>query len=745
MDDKPSMFGTISSGKKSSTEKRIVLNNCQGGIGIKIVGGITSSGPSYGIFVKKIIAGSVADKNGFLKEGDKITYVNNDSLHQVTNEKAMSILLNAAKVGTVFLLIQRGKEVVQEYGQLLNILINEPAKYGSHSGNRGPGHSMVMPPTSLQKRSWVLANDRMSPISVGSMSPRGTEVGNYINKGVDQSSTTDMLVNGERPASFADSNVDSGLQSSSSTLKSLTSMMVAYIPILNGLGMSIAGGINHIEGPIVTVKELVNGGDVFNDGQIKAGDQIISINNESFLNVTHEEAKMKLTQVKLRAEHEFEITYVPKAMIIKGGGFPDVKEPTHVCETRTNQQRSSSLTFDNHDPDHNANHGPSQSYPGNNFSSLKQATTPPSSIPFYLQEDLQEFLLSSAAKNVTSSVARKLPKRRLSLETSSKLRMEKLEAALGYLGVELTTKQQMQIRRRLHVDAAGHVSYGDFVDVLQEVLNVELKDRSGLLSRSKMQSALHGLQMNGSPLVQLSPVVDQTPTDSCIAELTRQRDNALAEADLLKQKLDLKTSLAVSEAKKLESIKRTAEDALDESLALKDQVYLARRATEAAERRDEDYEKVIKLLENELHLSKIQDIPQQQELEDLQKKIVVLGCQLRKNEVMKRTYEVVTQKLLTLADQVYDYLVHEAKSPFSQAPGSVPSYLSQNAMLQKLGEEARDVARGVRVLLEEEPLPFGWEEAYTKEGEHYYVNHVNQVTSWLHPVTHTTKIQNDNM
>ena len=80
-------------------------------------------------------------------------------------------------------------------------------------------------------------------------------------------------------------------------------------------------------------------------------------------------------------------------------------------------------------------------------------------------------------------------------------------------------------------------------------------------------------------------------------------------------------------------------------------------------------------------------------------------------------------------------------SPTSpQTPGSPPSYPSQRAMLQKLADEALDVARGVRVLLEEEPLPFGWEEAYTNEGERYYINHMNQVTSWLHPVTHMTKV-----
>ena len=751
-------FETVPSAKKSPAEKRIVLNNCQGGIGIKIVGGKTSGGPSYGIFVKRIIAGSVAEKTGVLKEGDKIIHVNNESLHEATNEKAMSVLVNAAKAGTVTLLVERSTFAAQEYNKLLGVLSNRPVKYGDFSGSHSLERSTVVSPTLMEKRSWVLANGRMSPMSSGNMSPRGLEFGKGDTKGGDLSNTVDMLINSERPASLAESNVDSGLQSSSSTLKSLTNVMVTHIPITNGLGMSITGGTNHSDGPVVIVKELVNGGDVFHDGQIQPGDQIVSINGESFLNVTHEEAKMKLTQVKLRAKSEFEITYVRQGMVSREPSFGESNlvgtgEPvaTVVGKTETNKQVESSRLFDQHNLDENDNYHMTQSYPNptNHFSSIMQSSIQPSSIQFYLQQDLRGTRESSTPRDTMSDTARKPPKRRLSLAPASKLRVEKLEVALSYLGIELTAEQQKEIRGKLHVDVSGCVSYGDFVDVVQDVLCVELNDHSGVLSRTKLQFALSGLQKNEAPLVQTSPVARQVSPnfmDSRIADLTRQRDNALAEVNLLKRQLDEKQSLTLSEVEQMERIKRTAEEALEESMTLKDQVYLARQATEAAERRDEDYEQVIRLLEDELRLVKTQGTPKQQEVQDLQKKVVVLGCQLRKNEVMKRTYEVSTQKLLTLADRVYEYLKHGGVSPASssispQTPGSPPSYLPQRAMLHKLADEALDVAHGVRVLLEEEPLPFGWEEAYTNEGERYYINHMSQVTSWLHPVTHTTKVR----
>ena len=743
-------FDVGPSGTKSPAEKRIVLNNCQSGIGIKIAGGKTSSGPSYGIFVKRIIAGSTAEKSGLLKEGDKIVHVNNESLHEATNEKAMSVLLNASKMGTVTLLVDRSVTATEEYDRLLGVLNNSSIKYGNFSTMTK--RSAVVSPTLMEKRSWVLANGRMSPMSSGNMSPRGLEGGRHGTKSGNPTNTAEMLVNGERPASLAESMVDSGLQSSSSTLKSLTNLMVAHIPVKNGLGMSITGGTNHSDGPVVIVKELVNGGDIFCDGQIKAGDQIVSINGESFLNVTLEEAKMKLAQVKLRAETEYEITYahqeglIGREMSFGDSNFGDYHSsaggtiPTLVDRSESSPQAKN---YYEQNRDENGNYSTFQSSPNasNHFSPLMQSSIQPSSIPFYLQQDLRGPCESTTPKDTTLNTSRKPPKRRLSLAPSSKLRIEKLEVALNYLGIELTSEQQKEIRRRLHIDVRGCVSYGDFVDVVQDVLNVELSNHSSILSRSKLQFALNNLQKKEMGKQTLPSVAD-----SRIVELTRQRDDALAEIDLLKRQLEQKRNLRLLETEQMESMKRTAEEALEESMALKDQVHLARQATEAARSRDEDYEQIIKLLEDELHRVKMQDNSEQQQLQDLQKKVVVLGCQLRKNEVVKRTYEVATQKLLALADRVYNSLKHGARSPTTsstspQAHGSPPSYLPQGATLQKLADEALDVSRGVRVLLEEEPLPFGWEEAYTNEGERYYINHLSQVTSWLHPVTNTTNLR----
>jgi len=47
----------------------------------------------------------------------------------------------------------------------------------------------------------------------------------------------------------------------------------------------------------------------------------------------------------------------------------------------------------------------------------------------------------------------------------------------------------------------------------------------------------------------------------------------------------------------------------------------------------------------------------QKELEDLQRRLVVLGCQLRKSEVSKRSYEVAVDKLTKFVEVDFVFTV----------------------------------------------------------------------------------------
>lgn len=681
----------------SCTEHRIVLNNCRNGIGIKIVGGKTSSGENHGIFVKRVVFGSVAEKSGLLKEGDKLSYVNNESMKDVTSERAIAILLNAARGGTVTLTVERSLKSIKEYENLVGIV--KSSSLFDQNSNR----SMVVSPTSLEKRSWILANGRMSPML---SEPLPKAVGTFYHK--------NALVTDEQSGLSAESMVDSGLQSSTSTMKSLSDVKVAHVLVRNGLGINVTGGTNHPDGPGVVVNELVYGGDAHQNGKIKPGDLLVSINGETFLNATHEQANMKLSQVKLKAEKEFVINYLPQR-IDTGNSLLKSNKYDEIFSTNT-----------------------SDSNLGSHFNSINQPPLQSSSVPTYLQQDLE---ISQGSPKVLLNSTRKPPKRRLSLPPSSKLQYDKLQVALSQLGVALSSEQSTMIRDRMNIDLHGCVLYGDFVEVVRDVLHTEVNSKNNVFHG---ECALNGEDYSKSPSRQEQ---SSNAIEIEMNQIRKERDRAFSEIKILKQLLREKQQIKSYEAEEMEIMKRTTEEALEESLAFKDEVHLAQQANKAAATREEEYEEIIKLLEDKIHHLTLRKTCDQKEFEEIQKKVVILGCQLKKSEVAQKVYEVVTQKLLTFADHVNEVLGHTdasvvlkpslQTSRMSHKKISTPPCRSDHEILNKLREESVDVTKAVRMLLEEQPLPFGWEEAYTVEGDRYYVNHLDQLTSWLHPVTHS--------
>ncbi|KAI1896630.1 hypothetical protein AGOR_G00096750 [Albula goreensis] len=190
-----------------------------------------------------------------------------------------------------------------------------------------------------------------------------------------------------------------------------------------------------------------------------------------------------------------------------------------------------------------------------------------------------------------------------------------------------------------------------------------------------------------------------------------------------------------------------AKAAVEETRALRARIHLAEAAQKQARGMEMDYEEVIHLLEAEIAEMKSQMADQpthaKEEKQDFKKRIAVLECQLRKSESAKKGFEVSTGKLLQFVEIVQDFLSENQASlrnysdPKTGMPQAVATRFGRKTpwTASALAVEAKELTRSIRAILEVDCLPYGWEEAYTADGIKYFINHVTQTTSWVHPVT----------
>ncbi|XP_037057079.1 syntaxin-binding protein 4 [Peromyscus leucopus] len=195
--------------------------------------------------------------------------------------------------------------------------------------------------------------------------------------------------------------------------------------------------------------------------------------------------------------------------------------------------------------------------------------------------------------------------------------------------------------------------------------------------------------------------------------------------------------------KAIEEAKAVAE----ETRALRSRIHLAEAAQRQAHGMEMDYEEVIHLLEAEISELKAQlaDYSDQnkESVQDLRKRVTVLDCQLRKSEMARKTFKASTERLLHFVEAAQEVLL-DSSAPLSSLSERRAGFASQTSLPQ-LGRngrsfpatlllESKELVRSVRAILDMDCLPYGWEAAYTADGIKYFINHVTQTTSWIHPM-----------
>ncbi|XP_076348228.1 disks large homolog 1-like isoform X2 [Tachypleus tridentatus] len=209
------------------------------GLGFSIAGGIGNQHVpgDNGIYITKIVVGEAAHLDGTLNVGDKLIAVNDKNLENVTHEQAVAIL--KATSDHVVLTVRKGRP--------LPIHMN---------------HSLSLPlPTqpSLENIGIVTTNSLNIPV---------TEL--YSEMTADKK-TFKGLSEGDPPTREP--------------------RKVSLNKVSTGLGFNIVGGEKD-EGVFVSC--ILTGGAADLSGELKQGDQILSVNGVELRHATHEEAAARL-------------------------------------------------------------------------------------------------------------------------------------------------------------------------------------------------------------------------------------------------------------------------------------------------------------------------------------------------------------------------------------------------------------------------------------------------------------------
>ncbi|XP_073091512.1 syntaxin-binding protein 4 isoform X3 [Manis javanica] len=490
-----------------------------------------------------------------------------------------------------------------------------------------------------------------------------------------------------------------------------------------GLGLKIIGGINRSEGPLVYIQEVVPGGDCYKDGRLKPGDQLVSINKESMIGVSFEEAKRIVTRAKLRLESAWEIAFIrqksdsnhpenpPCPSFLQASGecgpqtstFSFLSSPSEVLIPRTSSTPRTTETV-----------LPSVKINQIKTGYKKTEQTPVASL------DNSATDMSNADITPAWTGNYGIRGKKISLNSSVRLKAEKLELALNYLGIQPTKEQYQTLRQQVQADAKGTVSFGDFVQVARNLFCLKLDEVN--VGAREISSILESQHL---------------PCDSLEADekerLKRERHDALEEVNTLKEKLLESERQRKQLTEELQNVKQEAKAVVEETRALRSRIHLAEAAQRQAHGMEMDYEEVIRLLEAEITELKAQlaDYSDQnkESFQELRKRITVLDCQLRKSEMARKTFEASTEKLLHFVEAIQE-VFSDNSAPLSNlserravlASQTSLTRLGRNGRTAALALESKELVKSVRAILDIDCLPYGWEEAYTADGIKYFIN-----------------------
>ncbi|XP_038595211.1 syntaxin-binding protein 4 isoform X3 [Micropterus salmoides] len=659
------------------------FTDCENGLGIKVIGGVKEqTGEEFGVYVKRILPGGLASSDGNLMPGDQILEVNGDSLVGVTSERAVDVLRAASATNHMRLLIARDEEAKREFAELLE-------KYGSNGSTGSTRNSPIQQAGSTKGKPADSADPSEELIHATSFKKNQfTQGGRYLD-----STSSGSSSRSQSPLLLSPAGSQNMYNNSGPMLRSLSHPGEGVIQLISvarssSLGIILGGGSNRPDGPAVFIQEVLSGGDCHRDGRLRPGDQLIAINKESLIGVTHEEAKSMLNKVKFSQDSVVEIAFIPGK-----GLFPS------SASLHNGVQRATGI---------NSNSGRLKVH----IRSPEMCTEEPAPVsspsPDICPPDI----------HISDSASQMLPtgaKPKITLDPYIRLKSDKLDLALSFLGLDVTEEKRKKLRQSLTPDPQGTVAYGDFVEATRNTFQENLEELG--LGAGPFMFSYH----EAASLMDTSAFHSPTYESEC-SYSSEEMEQFQTEVKQLQTQMKQLKDMEHSKKTLEEELQKTSEKAcltVEENTRLKSRLQAAESGQRQASGAEQDYEEVIQLLEAEIRDLKNQLASKRQargveatkvslkqdEVLELNRRLTTIDCQLRKSEQSRKHLEVSNKKLLGFAQNVHKVLTTPSlfggdggsnrSSPATDSPDT-PSPLPDPAF--QLAVEAKELVAGVCTL-----------------------------------------------
>ncbi|XP_040818746.1 multiple PDZ domain protein isoform X10 [Ochotona curzoniae] len=331
-----------------------LLKPACGGLGFSVVGLRSENRGELGIFVQEIQEGSVAHRDGRLKETDQILAINGQALDQtITHQQAISILQKAKD--TVQLVIARGSRPPV----ISPVVSRSPSAASTVSAHSNPVHWQHVETIELVNDGsglgFGIIGGKATGVIVKTILPGGVadqhgrlcsgdhilKIGDTDLAGMSSEQVAQvlrqcgnrvklMIARGAMEESAAPTSLGIGFSSSPSPLEMRVDAStqiseesetfdVELTKNVQGLGITIAGyiGDKKLEPSGIFVKSITKGSAVELDGRIQVGDQIIAVDGTNLQGFTNQQAvevlrhtgqTVRLTLMRRGTKQEMELT-----------------------------------------------------------------------------------------------------------------------------------------------------------------------------------------------------------------------------------------------------------------------------------------------------------------------------------------------------------------------------------------------------------------------------------------------------